>query len=232
MVTFVSYLLYLGLVLAHSIIRLPKDRSYTRFYLPKVLLSGAIWLVAIIVLCYTRIQAVNDPAYMLYEDIQAAHTVLFYFTLAVVLIYVSTMLYYLFRACGFCLSKQLPRRYAPKFVAVFLFIFILMIASLVDVLLFAMLQSNNGAQFLSFFALYNVFSIFLGVLFLPTFTVDEKKIRQQKERADERPDSMEHGNALAPEEGGHIVLEEEDYFDDDRNVLADEYKPEEDHEWE
>lgn len=179
-VTYVCYLLYVAMVMSHSTYTTPRQRKLLSFFLPKVLIVSALWLCVTVVVAYTRIKEWYDPAFRLYEDLVgtggttgsqfSSLVILSLLSVLVVLAYLFTVMFYLVRGAGYCVTRKLPTTHTPKYIAVLCFTLLLMVASVVDVFLYLFVYYNNGAQLLSYFAIYNVFSILLAVLYMPSFT--------------------------------------------------------------
>jgi hypothetical protein len=188
--TFISYLMLMLLITSHAAIKDPKDRSFIWFYLPKLVLVGAFWLFAIIVLTWIRIQ--DDPSF--YVD-STAFITLGIVVIILILLYFLKLVYIFFRYLE--KARHLPATYNARARAVWIFSLFVIIATAVDVLLFVLRRSwNNAAQFLSYFAIYNCYVYALGILYFPSTKVDDHSSSigiELSEKPGERKEESQQG---------------------------------------
>jgi hypothetical protein len=177
--TYMCFLMLSLLIMTHAAIKDPKSITVLRFYIPKITLVGIFWIFLIIILTWIRLQTQNDPAYS--PDFQTFQ-ILGIIAFIILAVYFINLLYYLIR--GIDKFRNLPSTRKKRFFSLWIFVLFIVIASAVDVVLyFSRYSWNNAAQLLSYFAIYNLFSVCMAILFLPSKTVDRATKTSSDERA-------------------------------------------------
>jgi hypothetical protein len=182
-VTFFCYLMFTVLVLAHAAVKQREQRSFVWFYLPKFILIGAIWVFVIIVFTYVRVQEKEDPSYDLSQDNGTVYFTLAVIVVVIVFVYLFIVGFYMFRAIGLAIRKKLPQRYSARARAVWIFTFVILLATIIDVFLYIFSRIwNNAAQLLSYFVIYNVYTVIVTIFYLPTINVQNQEVIQREEK--------------------------------------------------
>ena len=102
----------------------------------------------------------------------------------IIVIYIFILGFYLFRAFILLIQRKLPPRYSSRFRFVWLFTLLVLIATVIDVLVYLFARVwNNPAQFLSYFVIYNLYTLFMILFYMPTLrpvTSDDLVLEEQK----------------------------------------------------
>lgn len=113
LVTFTCMMIYLSIILSASFVEREKQKRFM-FYLPKVILIGAIWILYSIVFIYYQLREKDDPSYDAFANSGNIFMYIGLFSLILFLFFLFVIFYYQFRAVGFFFRGQLPENLAFK----------------------------------------------------------------------------------------------------------------------
>eukprot|EP01028_Stygiella_incarcerata_P010869 TRINITY_DN5893_c0_g1_i1.p1 TRINITY_DN5893_c0_g1~~TRINITY_DN5893_c0_g1_i1.p1 ORF type:complete len:583 (+),score=138.00 TRINITY_DN5893_c0_g1_i1:207-1751(+) len=162
---FLTMILLFWLIMSHMIlVPKPDDRKWYKFYLPKFVLLGLLWVLFITVILWTRLHSMDDSGTTA-EDMDGFYTIFFLLAL-LCLVYLFYLFYIVFRIIG---QRKVIARVGPR-VAVLWGLSMAVVAVIIAsiVLRFYGPTSNSAAVFLVMFSLFNLYACILGYFFLPT----------------------------------------------------------------
>jgi len=182
--TFAAIFLLFILVMTHSALVAPKQRTFLSFYLPKFFLVSALWLLITLVLSWERFNEVTDPTISM-KDIP------FFGSLRIIIAFIGALLllqilFYMVKAVGGndivetanntiddprgAIDLKSSR---TRFKMFFILTFVLLLIVAADFVTFVMFDyANNAAQYLSLLPLANYYGILLAIFFLPSNQID------------------------------------------------------------
>eukprot|EP01080_Neovahlkampfia_damariscottae_P012816 gene12816-7168_t len=160
--TFIAVFILFVMVISHSIIVKPKERTFF-FYMPKFLMVGILWISIVGLFMYERFNQTTDGAFEIgevqfWKQIMAILSVL-------IAICVGTIFYYVIRAWG---DQNISNEYSTKFKYFSLLTLLVTLATSFDYATFFLFNELNPAQWLSFYPIFNFYSFILAILFLPS----------------------------------------------------------------
>eukprot|EP01121_Diplochlamys_sp_Union-15-3_P018716 TRINITY_DN687_c0_g1_i1.p1 TRINITY_DN687_c0_g1~~TRINITY_DN687_c0_g1_i1.p1 ORF type:complete len:497 (-),score=48.70 TRINITY_DN687_c0_g1_i1:54-1544(-) len=220
LVSFLVLILFFWLVMFDGLWKEPKNITFLSFYLPKIVLLGFFWVMALVAFTWTQLHQLDDVGTRLYEI--TGYVFFQIFTLLALIIYVFWLVYASCRAIGN--SKTMPYLgLRLKFFGLFT-MFVMLLTAGGIIFGFIGPISNNAAEFLSFLSLFNLYLYTLAFVYLPSKSaytgrkLDIGSIRLE----DEDPDH----NAFEREEDNSMVKIEFEKQDDDeiemQNIKRDE----------
>lgn len=153
-------------IFVHSILKKPQDRRF-KFYAPKVLLIGLIWLLSIAFFTWTSLQTLDDPAYD--QDTSFPwFRWLEYTWFALLGIYAVQLVFYVVRI--FTAFKRFKfRGVTTKFLALTMLTSLVLIFSIVAVVVMIIFEFYTSSSiYVLFRALFNYYTFFFAFCFIPT----------------------------------------------------------------
>ncbi|KAL9649825.1 hypothetical protein ABK040_009638 [Willaertia magna] len=192
--TFIAFLMFTILVFTHALIKSPNERSFVWFYLPKIVLVGALWLFVIITFTYVRVQEIENPGYSLnLVSGLSSYQTLGIIVVLIMLLYIFVLIYYLYRAIEKLRMDLLPKRHAWRGKIIWFFTLIMVIGTIIEVFLYVFSRDwNSSAQFLSYFIFYSLYVWILAIFYLPsTQPVEEKEMEEEQHTFDREEALME-----------------------------------------
>eukprot|EP01114_Cavostelium_apophysatum_P014326 TRINITY_DN3687_c1_g1_i1.p1 TRINITY_DN3687_c1_g1~~TRINITY_DN3687_c1_g1_i1.p1 ORF type:complete len:474 (+),score=94.11 TRINITY_DN3687_c1_g1_i1:153-1574(+) len=162
--SFIVLLLFFWLTLFDGIRMEASQRNFKSFYLPKILLLGAFWICGIVVYTWSQLHQRSDPVYNTASDLPG-YIFFQVFFLILLIVYIFWLVYSTCRTCGD--MKTLPYLGVRiKFFGVFT---LLVMLTVVGGLIFGIGTALNSAvEWLSFFALANLYVYVLAFVYLPS----------------------------------------------------------------
>jgi len=170
--TFLVVYMLCILVFTDNLIAYDRRLSTVEFYLPKLILLGALWLVGLVSFAVTRLRqdsdiAVNDVADFQVSGVAGIKAVVG----ALLAIYFLWLGYLILRVVGQWSEDQFG--HVPRRIKILWVVAILMLGEVAAGIFILVLERNEAlgaVQFFSFFAVFNLWAYFLSVMYWPVIT--------------------------------------------------------------
>lgn len=162
--SFIVLLLFFWLILFDGIRQEQSQRTFLKFYFPKLALLGTTWISGIVIYTWAQLHENSDPVFTSASDLPGY----VFFQVFMLILLIAYLFWLIFATCRTCGDlRTLPYLGVRiKFFGVYTLIIIL---TVVGALIFGVGTSlNNAAEFLSFLALFNLYVYVLAFVYLPS----------------------------------------------------------------
>ena len=179
--TYLAYLLLNFLIITHSIMLTKKERTSIWFYLPKILIVGSLWLATIGSFSILKGEELYNSSFRSDNNYQYQKQIIIIIQIVLLSLYIFNVLYYLVRIIS--KIRNLPTRNTLKFISVWGFTLVVIIAVLVNYLIITFKQQwNNAVETLIIFSILNFYGIFLSILYIPYGNLEiDEKVEQEED---------------------------------------------------
>jgi len=159
-----GFLLYL-LIFFHSLFKAPQDRTFFGFYLSKILLVGVTYILANILIIWSRLYNSADPARYSISEVPG-YFYLQWIVIGLLVLYGIDLAYYFFKAIG--VITKMRTKYTNRFWAIASFS-ILVVLSFLGILITesGFRYSSQALGFLVSHTIIYLYFAVLSILFLP-----------------------------------------------------------------
>jgi len=175
--SFIVILLLFWLVTFDGIRKETVDRSFGKFYLPKIVLVGGFWLCAVVV--YTWIQQVQlkDPN----NDPYSLPGLIFFevVMLIILIVYVFWLVIVVCRSCGDARTLPFLGERLKILGGFTLAVIIVVVAGLI---FGAVSNFNNAAEFTSYVSLFNLYVYVLAFFYMPSQAAAKEAAKHRADR--------------------------------------------------
>jgi len=162
---FFSMILLYFLCIFDSLRKPRQQRTWRKFYLPKVLYLGVFYLLNFISLTYLEAQSLNDPMFNIQYD-TPEFSGFRYFIIAYTAIYIFWLLYYLIRLFKERNTIVIPN-VGPRYKFITIFTVCIALATIIGSFLSFQFSQNSSIQLLAYYGLFNFYIYFLVLVYIP-----------------------------------------------------------------
>eukprot|EP01113_Clastostelium_recurvatum_P032076 TRINITY_DN4071_c0_g1_i1.p1 TRINITY_DN4071_c0_g1~~TRINITY_DN4071_c0_g1_i1.p1 ORF type:complete len:482 (+),score=143.15 TRINITY_DN4071_c0_g1_i1:98-1543(+) len=164
--SFMAALLFFWIVMFDGLRKEGQPLTFVRFYLPKVVLVGLIWLCSVIVYSWFELHEIRDPVWS--TDLKDNAGWVFFSIILAILAFVYLAYLVWCVASAWKQSRTLPHL-GLRLKAIGFFTVLIVIAVVVGLgFSFVGARQNSSAQFLSYLGLFNLYIYYLAVMYFPS----------------------------------------------------------------